>query len=79
MKELRIQRLKTEDVVSVLLITLLLPLIVGFIALGINLGHLYVTRNQLQNVDGTPATNQQKTLYFLPDFNPPCPDGHCWR
>lgn len=55
MKQLKMPRLKTEDGVSELLITLLLPLRFGFVALGIDLGHLYVVRNQLQNADGTPG------------------------
>jgi len=47
MKPLRIPRLKSEDGVSALLITILLPLLFGFIAFGIDLGHLLVVRNEL--------------------------------
>ena len=47
MKQIKALKFKNEHGVSALLITLLLPLLFGFIAFGIDVGHLLVVRNEL--------------------------------
>ena len=45
-----IHRLKDQQGVSVVIVALVLPVLIGFAALAIDIGYLYATKNELQNI-----------------------------
>jgi Flp pilus assembly protein TadG len=63
-KESLSDRLNNQQGVSAVIIAICLFMLVGFVALAIDVGHLYVARNELQNAADAGALAGARHLYL---------------
>ncbi len=66
-----LDRLKNKKGTVTVVVALLLIVLIGFAALGIDVGHMMVTRNELQNVadaSALAATSQLSSIYSSPAY-----------